>query len=651
MASTLAGARARRFSPRRVAVVTGLVAALAGAAALVVVALDSSDGATAAVRTATAQSGVVLSTVSGSGNVESTSTIGVNPSSSGSLVELRVRVGQRVEAGAVLARLDPAAARRGVATAQAALDQAEARLALDREGPTAQSLASAQGSVRSAEAALASSRSSLASSRRVVERDVESSGQQLAAADAQLRLDRSAGGPNPQSLTSAESAVASARQQLAASTTALVDTGAVNEQSVAAAQASLVSAELQLANDRSKLADDLQLELHDCGTHNPVIADRTSAQCRSTAQAVMQDEQAVSRDELAVESARAAVTQARVKATQSENQASAQLASAQASLDAATKQLAALRATNTATVEKDERAVDAARAGLAQTRTRGEQTVAQARAQVRSAEISLQNARAALRALSAPASAAQLAQDAASVRTARVQLDTARAALADLTVRAPVAGTVASLGGSVGEVVSGGASGAGTTGSTTPTGLVVLTDARGLVVTLGLPEVDAAKVRAGQPATVTIAALPDTRIAGRVLSTDPAATVVDNVVTYTVTLSLVSPPTTVKPGMTADVEIVVAQRDDAVVVPTAAVTTRAGESTVTVLGAGGTQQQVAVVTGLQGDSTTEIVSGLRPGQQVVLPSLAVSGVPSGVTTQRPGGFGGGTRGGGAGSSR
>jgi len=121
--------------------------------------------------------------------------------------------------------------------------------------------------------------------------------------------------------------------------------------------------------------------------------------------------------------------------------------------------------------------------------------------------------------------------------------------------------------------------------------------------------------------------------------------VVSNVVTYNVTISLVSPPSTVKVGMTADVSVVVQTATDVLELPSAAITTTGPISTVTVL-SNGVKKVTTVTTGLVGDSTTQIDNGLKVGQVVVEPVASVSAASTTGTTG--GGIGGLTGGGGFG---
>jgi macrolide-specific efflux system membrane fusion protein len=100
--------------------------------------------------------------------------------------------------------------------------------------------------------------------------------------------------------------------------------------------------------------------------------------------------------------------------------------------------------------------------------------------------------------------------------------------------------------------------------------------------------------------------------------------------------------------MTANVSVIVSEADNAVHVPTAAVTGRGANATVTVL-RNKKQVTVPVVAGLKGDSSTQIVSGLKAGATVVLPTLTLAAPTGGAPTGGvPGGGGGGGRFGGGG---
>jgi multidrug efflux pump subunit AcrA (membrane-fusion protein) len=254
-----------------------------------------------------------------------------------------------------------------------------------------------------------------------------------------------------------------------------------------------------------------------------------------------------------------------------------------------------------------------------------------------------------------------LASAQAQVASAQAQVQAAQLALNQTTLTAPTSGVVVSISGVPGEGVSGGGSGAtsqapgtvapqpaaSSTGSGSA-GFMVIDDNSSVVAVMPFAETDAAKLAANQTATLTFDAIPNLSITGHVLMISPNATVVSNVVDYYVSFVLNRTDARLREGMTVNAAVTVAQADNAVRVPNAAVHTTGGTTTVTVL-SGGQQVPTEVVTGVVGDTYTEIKAGLNEGQVVVLPSLRTTGTTTG-TTFRGGGLGGlgggGFRGGG-----
>ncbi|GAA0961763.1 macrolide transporter [Virgisporangium aurantiacum] len=95
-------------------------------ASVAVFALTRPDGrATAGTGTAKVQRGTVTSTVSAAGTVAALQSRSLGFATSGTLTEVNVRVGDTVQAGAVLAKIDPASAQSAVDSAQESVDSAE----------------------------------------------------------------------------------------------------------------------------------------------------------------------------------------------------------------------------------------------------------------------------------------------------------------------------------------------------------------------------------------------------------------------------------------------------------------------------------------------------------------------------------------------
>ena len=269
----------------------------------------------------------------------------------------------------------------------------------------------------------------------------------------------------------------------------------------------------------------------------------------------------------------------------------------------------------------------------ATTLTKDRQSIVSAQQQVSSAKLS-QTSAAASNAAKAYVAPATLAQDHAQVLQAQATLTTAHQTLAQTVLRAPMSGTVSEVNGIVGQSVSGGgttslagassssssATGTGSsstgTGSGSSSGLVDLVDLSGMEVTAAFSESDASKIRLGQAGTVTVSALPNEELAAHVIAIDVSGTSSSGVVEYTVTLALDRTASGLKPGMSANASVTTAERDNVLNVPSAAVTGTGTSARVTVV-RNGKQESVNVVAGLKGDSTTEIVSGVKAGVQVV----------------------------------
>jgi macrolide-specific efflux system membrane fusion protein len=245
--------------------------------------------------------------------------------------------------------------------------------------------------------------------------------------------------------------------------------------------------------------------------------------------------------------------------------------------------------------------------------------------------------------------AVAVSQAKAAVNQAALNVSDAQKALEATTLKAPAAGTISAVNFTVGQTVGGGgnsassASSSNDSSSSSSRAFATLLDLDHMVVKVGFPEADAGKVATGQPVSLTIDSLPGQRPTGTLTSIDTVSTVVSNVVTYNAVASFDSVPAGVKPGMTANVAVITARRDDVISVPSAAISTSGGVSTVKVRSNGVDETRI-VVTGLKGDGTTEVTSGLDAGEQVVMSVGVVSSSVSNANTgtqNRTGTFGGG----------
>jgi len=247
--------------------------------------------------------------------------------------------------------------------------------------------------------------------------------------------------------------------------------------------------------------------------------------------------------------------------------------------------------------------------------------------------------------------------DQAQVTVAEAGLVLAQKNLAGATVIAPVSGKVASISNTlIGAAITPNVT--PTNGTTGATGFIVLTNVGGLQVTAGFSESDVAKIAVGQSASMAFTALPNAQGAAKVTAVALLPTTASGATTYTVTFQLTGKVAGLKPGMTATATVIVADSPNAISVTSRAVTTRGTRTTVNVVTTVAGKQvetPTPVLVGIVGDSSDEILSGLKVGQIVALPAVvssssSLTGVPSVLGGAGIGGIagGGGGRGGGGG---
>jgi multidrug efflux pump subunit AcrA (membrane-fusion protein) len=228
----------------------------------------------------------------------------------------------------------------------------------------------------------------------------------------------------------------------------------------------------------------------------------------------------------------------------------------------------------------------------------------------------------------------------ANLLSAELSVKSARQEVRETTLRAPISGTIAQVSGSVGETVSGGSGNGNSEGSSpSATGeesggggsesFMVLAQLHRLKMEVSFSEADIGKVREGQTATVAIDSMEGTELAGKVtkvsvLPSEGSSSVVE----YPATILLAQSAKGLRAGMSASAEVVVEQVKNALTVPSEAISQAAGGKTVTVEEEG-KEVTKTVTTGLVGDETTEVMSGVKAGQTLVLPEVTVAAASEG----------------------
>ena len=150
------------------------------------------------------------------------------------------------------------------------------------------------------------------------------------------------------------------------------------------------------------------------------------------------------------------------------------------------------------------------------------------------------------------------------------------------------------------------------------------------IITASFNEVDVVKIALGQKVVITFDALPNFSATGKVASIDTVSTTSQGVVSYGVKIALDTNDDSIKPGMSASMNIITNVKQDVLMVPNAAVKTQGGAKYVQVL-VNGVLQQKPVTVGLANDTDTEIITGLSAGDDVVTQTIT-SGSSTTATT-------------------
>ena len=164
--------------------------------------------------------------------------------------------------------------------------------------------------------------------------------------------------------------------------------------------------------------------------------------------------------------------------------------------------------------------------------------------------------------------AAELEHANAKAQLVRAQsmLETARERMAETTIRAPITGTIIDRTVEVGNVISSATQVVG--GGTL---LMTMADLQEVQVRTLVDETDIGRVQPTMPADIQVEAFRDRTFQGRVLKIEPQATVTQNVTMFPVIIRIRNEEQLLKPGMSAEVTIQVANTENAITVPTQAV--------------------------------------------------------------------------------
>ncbi|MCL5733757.1 MAG: efflux RND transporter periplasmic adaptor subunit [Patescibacteria group bacterium] len=546
---------------------------------------------------AQAQTGTLISSVSASGQISMSTQLDIKPQVSGNVISIAVAQGQQVKAGQLIMKLDPTDAEKAVRDAQANLEAAKLSLAKLEEPPTQLSITQAQNALAQAQ-------------------------QSLQSAQNALIKDYSGG------FTSVSNAFIDLPGVMTGISNILYGTNINNNQPNAYAYYDL--SKNYNSNADQILNDAINSYQTALTTYNQNLSDYTGASIDSSSTvinslisetyntAVLISTAARDTKNL-LDMADSAITNTQgAKApailTTHENNIQSYIGTVNNHLNDL------LSAENS--IQSDEDAItNASSSIMAGTQSLEELQAGADPLSIQSAQLSVQQAQNAL-------------------------LD-AQQTLAEYSITAPFDGTIAQIDVIVGDPASPGSAVA-----------TIITSKS--IADISLNEVDAAKLKIGDKATLTFDAIPDLTIAGDVSEIDTIGTVSQGVVNYGVQIALETQDSRIKPGMTVNAAVVTNVDQNVLMVPNSAVKSLGNTNYVEVmdvatssLSAGANGQYTVVSSALPGrkivqigdanDSETEILSGLNEGDLVVVQSAAFSGSAQTSNSAQRGGVGGNFR--------
>lgn len=232
---------------------------------------------------------------------------------------------------------------------------------------------------------------------------------------------------------------------------------------------------------------------------------------------------------------------------------------------------------------------------------------------------------------------AQLALQKATVQQAEAQLETAETELRYTRIISPIDGIVVSKEVEVGQTVA--------ASFQTPTLFYVAEDLEKMQIEASVVEADIAKAAVGQKVEFTVDSFPDEIFEGVVTQVRNQAINTSNVVTYEVIIGVDNHHLKLKPGMTANVEIITADKQNVLTVPNKALrfyitddngeTKRYKDKGVWVL-KNGKPERISVKIGISDDENTEILAGnIKSGDEVIIEQTEINEKAKAVRMRMP----------------
>jgi HlyD family secretion protein len=184
----------------------------------------------------------------------------------------------------------------------------------------------------------------------------------------------------------------------------------------------------------------------------------------------------------------------------------------------------------------------------------------------------------------------------------------------NITLKSTINGMVTSVNVEEGEMITSGTQALGGGG----TGIMTVADMSEMIVKANINEVDVEKLQKGQKVKIGFDAIRGKVYEGKVRRISPSGTEDQNLVVYPVEVEILDSDARIRPGMTADLDIIIGEADNVICIPKHAVINREGKNMVLLRKEGKVVPQ-PVITGLDDNVKIEIKSGLAEGDTLLIP--------------------------------
>lgn len=567
--------------------------------------------------------GDVVQTVSATGAVEAAEKIELKFMSAERIKKVNVKIGDTVREGDVLAKLDTSKLDAQLLQSRAELSVAQANLQTVIDGSTDEQVKVSVTTVENAQIALASANQNLSDTKVSTQKDIESAQASVNSAQVSLTSANTSLAnvktSNSSSLDNAYeaawdevvSSLASCDDALNANTTVLEDEDAEKTLGVTNSQTVRDS---DISKNVAQNAYDAALAFK-----NSVAGNRTEAnidKAIDNAQNALEKTRVTLSDTFEILQATvisARLSQVKLDAlktniSNSRNSINGTIVTLTAKEQAISNQKLANQNSLTSaesSVSSSQSALAVSESNLSSVKSTAESKINSAQNTIFEREGDLKKAQDSLNEVSAKTPSSKILSSQAQVEQERAGMELIQNQINDMILTAPHDGVITALNGEAGEISS----------MSDPFATMIIPD--GFEIKANISEVEISKIKIGDTVDITFDALgSDEKFTGEISKIDPAETVVSGVIYYKVTTLFTGDGNVVKPGMTANLDILTAKKESVLNIPFQALKEKDGYKYVQVV-VNNEVKEIRVEVGLKGDSEYEVTKGLNEGQEVV----------------------------------